>query len=84
MNTRHAQSSEKGAILDRCKINAFKKKVYYKCVRDHPYIMSPPWGEGGPPKGDTSIYPYVVKRVTRGRGVKNCQNGGDIIPYAHQ
>ena len=26
MNTRHAQSSEKGAILDRCKINAFKKK----------------------------------------------------------
>ena len=34
-------------------------------LRDHPHITSPPRGEGGPPKGDTSIH-YVVKRVTRG------------------
>ena len=31
-------------------------------------MMSPQRGEGGPPKFDTSIYPYVVKRVTGGKG----------------
>ena len=44
----------------------YQKKVLGGiALRDHPHITSPPRGEGGPPKGDTSIH-YVVKRVTRG------------------
>ena len=49
------------------------------CLILHGAVRHPLRGEGDLPKGDITPYAYLVKWVTRRRGVQKPQKRGDVL-----